>query len=87
MEQLRTPEAANLLRKCSLTEYAIYQLASELEIIFKSEKPTIIAGFFRNKRLWPLYWEFREPGQSDVPPDKPLVFRWALREAQGQARE
>lgn len=87
VDQLRTPEAAKLLQKCSLTEYAMYQRGNDLEIIFKSEKPTIIPGFLRNKRLWPLYWEFDQPGQADVPTDKPLAFRWSLRQAPGQARE
>jgi hypothetical protein len=77
VESLRSPESAELLGKYSLTEYAMYQRADQLEIIFKSEKPAIIAGFLKNKRMWPDYWEFEAPGQVDVPADKPLVFRWA----------
>lgn len=76
VDALRTPESANLLRKCSLTDYAIYQYGLDLEIIFKSEKPVIIAGFLRNKRLWPRYWEFHQPGSTEPPADKPLLFRW-----------
>jgi hypothetical protein len=73
---LRSPESAELLGKYSLTEYAMYQRDRELEVIFKSEKPEIIAGFLKNKRMWPDYWEFEAPGTADVPADKPLVFRW-----------
>jgi hypothetical protein len=74
---LRTPESAVLLGKYSLTEYAMYRRGDALEVIFKSEKPEIIAGFLKNKRMWPDYWEFEAPGEADVPADKPLVFRWA----------
>ena len=76
VEALRTPRSAELLGKYSLTEYAMYQRDGELEVIFKSEKPEIIAGFLKNKRMWPDYWEFDAPGVADVPADKPLVFRW-----------
>ncbi|MPZ13344.1 MAG: hypothetical protein GEU73_02785 [Chloroflexi bacterium] len=76
LDALRSPDGAALLRKCSLTEYALYQRGPEMEIVFRSEKPTIIAGFLRNKRMWPPFWEFTGPGQSDVPADKPLVYRW-----------
>ena len=76
VSMLRTPESAELLGKYSLTEYALYQRDGELEVIFKSEKPSIIAGFLKNKRMWPDYWEFEGPGESDVPADNPLVFRW-----------
>jgi len=74
--ELRTPASADLLRKYSLTEYAMYQRDQELEVIFKSEKPEIIAGFLKNKRLWPDFWEFAHPGEVDVPADKPEIFRW-----------
>lgn len=73
---LRTPESADLLGKYSLTEYAMYRRDDDLEIVFKSEKPAIIAGFLKNKRMWPDYWEFEAPGEVDVPADKQLVFRW-----------
>ena len=76
VEYLRTPDAAKLLGKVSLTDYAVYQNGPELEVIFKSDRPVIIAGFLRNKRLWPSFWEFTQPGQVDVPADKELVFRW-----------
>jgi hypothetical protein len=76
VKMLRTPESAELLGKYSLTEYAMYQKGNDLEVIFKSEKPPIIAGFLKNKRMWPDYWEFEGPGEADVPADKPLVFRW-----------
>ena len=72
---LRTPESAELLGKYSLTEYALYQDGDALDVIFKSEKPAIIAGFLKNKRMWPDYWEFAAPGQTDIP-DKQLIFRW-----------
>ena len=52
-------------------------IEDDLEVIFKSEKPSIIAGFLKNKRMWPDYWEFLGPGEADVPADKPLVFHWA----------
>ena len=74
---LRAPEGAALLGKYSLTEYAMYQREDDLEVIFKSEKPSIIAGFLKNKRMWPDYWEFLGPGEADAPADKPLVFHWA----------
>ena len=73
---LRTPDTAELLGKYTLTDYAMYQRDDEIEVIFKSEKPSIIAGFLKNKRMWPDYWEFEGPGQADVPADKSLVFRW-----------
>jgi len=73
--ELRTPESAELLGKYSLTEYAMYQDGSALDVVFKSEKPPIIAGFLKNKRMWPDYWEFEAPGDTDVP-NKPLVFKW-----------
>jgi len=76
VELLRTPDSAELLGKYSLTEYAMYQRDDQLEVVFKSEKPAIIAGFLKNKRMWPDYWEFEAPGEADVPADKPLVFRW-----------
>jgi len=72
---LRTPESAALLAKYSLIEYAMYQRDHALDIIFKSEKPSIIAGFLKNKRMWPDYWEFEARGETDGP-DKPLVFKW-----------
>src|SRR5437879_3661729 len=81
VEHLRTPESANLLRKYSLTEYTMYQRGSELEIVFKSEKQTIIPGFLRNKPLWPEFWEFAQPGASDRPADKTEVFRWTRDQA------
>jgi len=74
--QLRTPASADLLRRASITEYAIYQDGRALDIVFKSEKPSIIAGFLRNKRLWPSFWEFSQPGAVDMPQNKPLVFHW-----------
>lgn len=76
VERLRTPETANLLRKYSLMEYAMYQRGNELEIVFKSDKQTIIPGFLRNKPLWPSFWEFEQPRRADVPTDKAEVFRW-----------
>ena len=76
MEHLRTPEISTLLGKYSLTEYTMYQRGNELEIVFKSDKQTIIPGFLRNKPLWPSFWEFEQPGDSDTPQDKVEVFRW-----------
>jgi hypothetical protein len=76
VDELRTPALAELLRKYSLTEYAMYQDGNRLEVVFKAEKPTIIPGFLKNHRMWPDFWEFSQPGESDVPADKPLVFRW-----------
>jgi hypothetical protein len=76
LDQLRTPESANLLQKCSLTDYAVYQKGLELDVVFKSDRPVIIAGFLRNKKLWPAFWDFSHPGEADEPADKELVFRW-----------
>ena len=74
--ELRTPDTATLLGKYSLTAYALYQNGNQLEVVFKSEKPTIIPGFLRNKRMWPSFWEFEHPGETDRPTDKAEVFRW-----------
>jgi hypothetical protein len=76
LEGLRTPASAELLVKYSLTEYAVYQRGRELDVIFKADKPTVIPGFLKNKRMWPEFWEFARPGEVDVPADKALVFRW-----------
>jgi len=76
IEHLRSPEGMTLLRKYSLTEYTMYQQGNALEVVFKSDKQTIIPGFLRNKPLWPSFWEFEQPGASDVPRDKPEVYRW-----------
>jgi hypothetical protein len=73
---LRSDEGTSLLRKYSLTEYAMYQRHRELEIVFKSDRQTIIPGILRNKPLWPPFWEFGQPGTSDVPVDKEEVFHW-----------
>jgi hypothetical protein len=75
LDYLRSAEGVKLLGKVSLTSYAIHQDGLALDVIFKSDRPVIIAGFLRNKRLWPGYWEFEQPGQVDEP-SKPLVFRW-----------
>jgi hypothetical protein len=77
VNELRTPASADLLRKYSLVSYAVFQRDHELEVVFKSEKPEIIAGFLKNKRFWPEIWEFTHPGEVDVPADKPEVFRWS----------
>jgi len=76
LDELRTPETAKLLEKYSLTDYAVYQKGPELEVIFKSDRPVIIAGFLKNKRMWPSFWEFMQHGEVDEPPDKELLFRW-----------
>jgi hypothetical protein len=76
--ELRTPASAELLRKYSLIEYTLYRRGRDLDVVFKSEKPPIIAGFLRNKRMWPDFWEFTQPGSVDVPADKEVVFRWSL---------
>ena len=76
MEHLQTPDAANLLARCSLTRYAIYQDGLDLEIVFTSQKPSIIPGFLRNKRLWPEFWEFTQPGTEGDPAGKTLRFQW-----------
>lgn len=76
LDGLRTSEGGRLLERCGLTDYRLYQRGTDLEIHFKSAKPSIIAGFLRNKRMWPQYWEFDAPGQEGATPDKPLVFEW-----------
>lgn len=76
VDSLRTPAAASLLTRCGLTHYALYRNGLELEIHFASERPSIIAGFLRNRRMWPEYWEFKAPGQEGVAAEKPLAFEW-----------
>ncbi|MBI4214118.1 MAG: hypothetical protein HY534_07410 [Chloroflexi bacterium] len=65
LDRLESAQGANLLRRCSLTYYALYQSGSDLRIVFRSEKPSIIAGFLRNRRMWPDYWEFERAGESE----------------------
>lgn len=77
LDGLRADEGRALLQKCGLTAYTIYQSRWELEVIFKSDRPMIIAGFLRNRRLWPNFWEFTRAGEKDEPEDKPLIFQWA----------
>jgi len=47
-----------------------------LDVIFKAERPLNIASFLKNKRMWPSFWQFEQPGHVDEPADKALVFRW-----------
>ena len=75
VEQLRSAAGADLLKRCGLTSYALYQQGSQLDVVFRSEKPSIIAGFLRNKRLWPIYWEFGAPGtEADLTAEP--AFEW-----------
>ncbi len=76
VELLRTPELADLLRRTNLTEYALYQDGPRLDVVFKAERPSITAGFLRNRRLWPSFWEFAQPGEEAVEHQHPAVFRW-----------
>jgi hypothetical protein len=76
VDYLRSDDGRKLLGKVSLTEYSVYQKGRDLDVVFKSDRPMIIAGFLRNKRLWPGFWEFEQPGQVDEPADKDLVYRW-----------
>lgn len=75
VERLRSDAGADLLRRCGLTHYALYAHGSELDIVFRSEKPSIIAGFLRNKRLWPEYWEFAGAG-ADADTMVSPTFEW-----------
>ncbi|MSQ24108.1 MAG: hypothetical protein EXR58_06105 [Chloroflexi bacterium] len=77
VERLRSEEGLDLLRRCGLTYYALYQADHDLRIIFRSEKPSIIAGFLRNPRMWPAYWEFSSPDQTEPPSDELPLFVWA----------
>ena len=75
LERLRGADGADLLRRCGLTGYALYEQGSQLDVVFRSEKPSIIAGFLRNKKLWPEYWEFGAPGnEADLLPVP--TFEW-----------
>ena len=75
VQRLRTPEGSDLLRRCGLTYYALFEIGNDLRVIFRSEKPSIIAGFLRNKRMWPEYWEFEgadgDPQEAEAP-----AFQW-----------
>jgi hypothetical protein len=70
---LRSPAGADLLRRCSLTYYALYQRGQTLDVLFRSDKPSIIAGFLRNRRMWPDFWEFEGPGDGSEPGVTPEV--------------
>lgn len=75
LEQLRSAAGADLLRRCGLTRYSLYEHGEQLDIVFRSNRPSIIAGFLRNKRLWPDYWEFDAPG-TEVDLGGPPTFDW-----------
>ncbi len=77
IEALRTPELANLLRRTNLTAYTLYQDGADLDVVFKAERPSITAGFLRNRKLWPPFWEFVQPGDSALEGQRPVVFHWA----------
>jgi hypothetical protein len=77
VDELRTPALADLLRRANLTEYTLYQNGPELDVVFKAERPSITAGFLRNRRLWPQFWEFVQPGDSAVEQRRPAIFHWA----------
>ena len=75
LDQLRSAAGADLLHRCGLTRYALYERGNQLDVVFRSEKPSIIAGFLRNKKLWPEYWEFGAPGsESDL--SAAPTFEW-----------
>lgn len=75
LKQLESPAGRDLLRRCGLTSYSLHQQGDRLDVVFRSEKPSIIPGFLRNRRLWPEYWEFSQPGgeQDELGPP---VFEW-----------
>ena len=73
---LHTPEIADLLRRTNLTEYTLYQDGTDLDVVFKAERPSITAGFLRNRKLWPQFWEFVQPGEIAGQEQRPVVFRW-----------
>jgi hypothetical protein len=73
---LRTLEGAQLLQRCNLTEYAIYQQGSDLEVVFKAARPSITAGFLRNRRLWPSFWNFIRPGDDEAVQGRDALFHW-----------
>jgi len=76
VEGLRSEAGADLLRRCNLTEYALYQQALDLTVVFRTERPSILAGFLRNRRMWPEFWVFSHPGQEGAEDGRPLIFRW-----------
>jgi hypothetical protein len=75
VEQLASEAGADLLRRCGLTHYALYEHESSLDVVFRSDKPSIIAGFLRNKKLWPDFWEFGAPG-AEADESGPATFEW-----------
>ncbi len=77
VEALRTPESADILRRANLTEYTLYQDGPNLDVVFKAERPSIGAGFLRNRRFWPSFWEFVQPGDEAREQELPVVFHWA----------
>jgi hypothetical protein len=73
---LGTVEGTDLLRRSNLIEYAIYQQGARLDIVFKTRRASILAGFVRNRRLWPTYWEFDQPGEAGFEAGREPVFAW-----------
>jgi hypothetical protein len=76
MAWLDSAEGADLLRRANLTEYAVYQQGPELEVVFKAERPSITAGFVRNRRLWPRFWEFVQPGDEAAVVGREALLHW-----------
>ena len=76
VERLSTPDGADLLRRCGLTSYALYRDGDDLSVVFRSAEPSIIAGFLKNKKLWPDFWEFTNPGQEGDVAGATPSFSW-----------
>jgi hypothetical protein len=74
---LGSAEGRDLLQRTNLTGYAIYQRGSELDVVFKTRRASILAGFLRNRRLWPAYWEFDHPGEAEAEAGREPIFAWA----------
>jgi hypothetical protein len=73
---LSSAEGVDLLRRANLTEYALYQQGDDLLVVYRADRPSITAGFLRNRRLWPSGWEFVRPGtEQDLAGIEPVV-RW-----------
>ena len=73
---LESADGADLLGRCNLVYYALYEALPKLRIVFRSNRPSIITGFLRNKRMWPDYWEFEGSADAgDFVNDTPR-FQW-----------
>ena len=73
---LRSAEGGDLLRRSNLTGYAIFQQGADLDVVFTTPRASILAGFLRNRRLWPEFWVFDHPGEAGALEGREPVFTW-----------